>query len=315
MAYIGAVYLLMTYPLGVPYSNYKIEITCEPDGACNNLGDEGMSAQIMVVSDLEMAHPKEVESIDYSDDGVGEWGISSSDYDNYLASNYDTIHYPDYANAVAILCPGGDDIPLDCPEAIDLGAVIPADLNMTFDVWWDLEYGWDFVVIEVANCPADQCTDWYQVVVDPLNIGYYEEWRIWGSTNDWYHAGAGDFPYFYPGIDLATGGPDDDGWVNGMTVDLLNAFDFEGGTMAPFVPSQFMVVRFRIESDAGWNQRGIKIDDLSIPGLDAELNNGFGTDGAEHGLLVHGHNAIRSILGIHWRWRMVCYFPRLRWNN
>jgi plastocyanin len=134
--------------------------------------------------------------------------------------------------------------------------------------------GYDFAVIEVANCPADVCTDWYQVVVDAAAYPYQEEFKLWGSTADWGWLGTGDFAYYYPGLPAV----DDDGWVNGMTVDLLDAYDMVGGTYNAFVPGQFISVRFRMQSDGGWNQRGIKIDDLSIPGLDAELNNGFGTD-------------------------------------
>ena len=92
----------------VPYSNYLICVEADCEGACGNLGDEPECAQILVITDLEMAHWKEMESHDYTGEGEGEWGISSSDTDNYLATNADSTLYPANANAIAQLCPDGE---------------------------------------------------------------------------------------------------------------------------------------------------------------------------------------------------------------
>jgi hypothetical protein len=255
----------------VPYSNYKIVVTCEDENACGNLEDDGESAQILVVSDLEKAHPKEVESIDLSDGGYGEWGPSSSDYDNYLASNYQYWDYPSYTDAVAQICPGtpGAETKIDVSN-IGIGNPV----IMCFDAWWDIEAGWDYAVIEVANYPAEHCTDWYQVEIDPCNFGYDEQYLMWYSTCENYY---GYFNFFYPCLPV----PDGDGWLNGMCVDLNEAFDFLGGLMGAFVRGDEIEVRFRLYSDSGWNQRGIKIDDLDIIGLDPDLNNGYLEDGPD----------------------------------
>jgi hypothetical protein len=353
----------------VPYSNYLICIEADCQGACGNLGDEPECEQILVVTDLEMAHWKEVESHDYTGEGNGEWGISTSDYDNYLATNADGTIYEPNSNAIAQLCPGGDPcidisstwtyggsgtvtyvsenfdsgfgsmiqdgdwitylgeadlwwlnivgdysymmtpvfdasaastLTLDFDSFIDDysggytckvlvddgggfvdvtpwanpitgnvgpgshsidisgfisstvqvmfefdgpyfniddwyvdnleitgmvsgGAFPPAFLNMTFDVWYDLDWGYDFVYLEVANCPCDTIDDWTTVAA----------WT-WDSM-------------FYGG--------DDDGWYT-ETVNIAH----------PGIGEE-ICVRFRFTSDASWEFRGMKLDDLSIDGI------------------------------------------------
>jgi plastocyanin len=66
-----------------------------------------------------------------------------------------------------------------------------------------------------------------------------------------------------------------------MCVDLNEAFDYLGGLMGAFGRGNEIEVRFRLYSDSGWNQRGIKIDDLEIIGLDPDLNNGYLEDGPD----------------------------------
>jgi len=95
----------------VPFCDYLITVSSHPEGACGNLNNNEASVQILSVTDLERAHPKEVDSIDMSGSGEGEWGVSSSDYEYYLASNADSLTYVAYANAVAQLCIGGGDEP------------------------------------------------------------------------------------------------------------------------------------------------------------------------------------------------------------
>jgi plastocyanin len=112
----------------VPYSNYLICIEADCAGACGNLGDEPECAQILVVTDLEMAHWKEIESIDYTGEGNGEWGISSSDTDNYLATNADGTIYEPNSNAIAMLCPNGDDSCIDISDMFTYAPGTPVTL-------------------------------------------------------------------------------------------------------------------------------------------------------------------------------------------
>jgi plastocyanin len=116
-----------------------------------------------------------------------------------------------------------DDVDIYGYEA---GAMTPPDhVYMNFDFWFDIEWGYDYLYIEAANCPCDTIDDWHTIDVI---TGY--------SLYDYY-------------------GADDDGWI-AWTEDLV----FPGmGTE--------ICVRFRLESDASWNMRGAKIDNLEIPGI------------------------------------------------
>ena len=105
----------------------------------------------------------------------------------------------------------------------------PTSLIMEFDAWWDLDAYYDYVYVEVANCPCDLITDWHTVDV-----------FTWDSE---------------------LFGGDDDGWIDDYQVDLV----FPG-------MGQEICVRFRLTSDASWQFRGMKIDDLSIADI------GFGPD-------------------------------------
>jgi hypothetical protein len=155
----------------VPYSNYQICVCAEPDGACGNLEDPCECADILVVRDLEKAHWKEVESIDYTSELNGEWGICSSDYNNYLATNADSNNYPDDAHAIAELCIDGEK-GIDVPS----GAT---DLFMCFDAWWELDAGYDYVFLEVAEFEANDYLDW--IVVDFFTDGSY----VYGGVDEW----------------------------------------------------------------------------------------------------------------------------------
>jgi hypothetical protein len=110
----------------VPFSNYKICITCCPDGACNNLENQTKCVQILAVTNLEFAHFKEVESNDmteYTGDCV--WEICSSDYDNYLSNAGDDCVYDSETNSVLNFAPVklfGDE---DCEDVECFG--IPVD--------------------------------------------------------------------------------------------------------------------------------------------------------------------------------------------
>jgi len=110
----------------VPFCNYLITVTSHPEGACGNLDNYEASVQILSVTDLEQASVKEVDSIDMSGAGGGEWGISTSDYEYYLASNADSLTYPADMNAVAQLCIDGE----ECIDISHLTYVPPTPFNI-----------------------------------------------------------------------------------------------------------------------------------------------------------------------------------------
>jgi len=91
----------------VPFSNYEVcvEAMCEGDV---DPDDNKMCQQILVLDNLEHATLKEIESIDYTDECDEGWGICSSDYNNYLSTNPDTVHYAADSSATLELCPEDD---------------------------------------------------------------------------------------------------------------------------------------------------------------------------------------------------------------
>ena len=205
----------------VPFCNYLITVSSHPEGACGNLDNYEASAQILSVTDIEMANPWEVYSFDLSGSGGGEWGISSSEYEYYLATNADSLTYASNMNAVAQLCLDGE----ECNDISHLIGSGVTSLLMHFDAWWDLDADHDFVYLEVNdNCSCEFECDW-QIVQD---------WT-WYSM---YDAGA-----------------DDDGWVS-VSIDL-----------GPYVSGDEFCLRFRMESDSGYEFRGMKIRDLVIEDL------------------------------------------------
>jgi len=56
-------------------------------------------------------------------------GISSSDYDNYLATNADTELYVEDTQAVAMLCPDGEEC-IDISSLFGGGGVVPMISSM-----------------------------------------------------------------------------------------------------------------------------------------------------------------------------------------
>jgi hypothetical protein len=91
----------------VPFSNYRITVEDITEGSCNNFNCGELSQQILVITDLERAHPKEVESVDYTGTDGGPWGLCTSDYDNYLSSNPDSVFYAANSDYAATLCLDG----------------------------------------------------------------------------------------------------------------------------------------------------------------------------------------------------------------
>jgi hypothetical protein len=120
----------------VPTSMYRIcvEATCADDV---DLSDNIICQDIIVMDDLEFAWDNKMESIDYTSECDGEWGICSSDYDNYISTNPDTNYPAAWANQVLELCPDGESC-LDIshfPSA--LGGFYYIEM---FDSWGD---GWN----------------------------------------------------------------------------------------------------------------------------------------------------------------------------
>jgi hypothetical protein len=261
----------------VPYSNYKITVVCEQ--GCNNCGDPDKYVQILVVSNKEKAHWKEVESIDYTGEG-GEWGISSSDTDNYLASNADYEQYDPNMNAMAVLAPDhGGDCDFPCNDISHLAPIGPGTLLMDFDAWWDIEgYPWDWCELEIATeCPADKYFDWHTVLI----IADWTGQGLWESSEYWYAPGNDGWVLMsnleaggiYTGWDawpvpgrLSIGCVMPDLGFAGIPV-FNNMIDL-GAIIQMIDPTatQFSL-RFRFVSDSGLEFRGIKLDDIFISNL------------------------------------------------
>jgi hypothetical protein len=232
----------------VPYCDYQLKIECEPEGGCDNWPWKiPWQRQIRVTSDKENLHPKEVESIDYTDLSDGEWVISSSDYDNYIATNAG-VHYG-ASNAELILCPsnGGDcGTELGDPCCIDLLPQIAAGLpvDMTFDAWWDLE-GWPFDWVDLLfhpGCPAETSTGWF----------FVDSWDGFSHPPT---------SYWYTGLLPEA---DSDGWVSMGPYPLDLIMQSFGVTEGVF--------RFVFQADGAWDYRGMKLDDFVITNL---LQEGF----------------------------------------
>jgi hypothetical protein len=173
-----------------------------------------------------------METIDYTAINEGVFGISSSDYDNYIASNADNHFYVEDTDYVMQLCPDGE-------KCID----VTAGMLMYFDAWYEIEDGWDYFTIEVAPC-ADTHTwlDWA-----PLTITWPDAFAAPYITGYSQADGHGVFNV-------------DDGWYSADNGEALYVDLSEYGT-GP------MEVRIHFMSDLYTVFRGIKLDDFSIPAL------------------------------------------------
>jgi hypothetical protein len=268
----------------IPYSNYLITVECEE--GCDNCGDPDKEAFILVVSNKEKADDKEVESIDLTGEG-GEWGISSSDYDNYLASNFDTLSYSPNMNIVAQLCPDNDGAcemhDIEDPCCIDvshLGAApFGGQLLMDFTAWWDIEWYWDYCVMEVTTVckePAPTHDEWSPVL-------YFSDGGFWESSEAYYGDDDG-----WIDMSLLELGPVPGGWTGafagasglltayGVPADLATGMIDLGQIIFNLDPTATQFgLRFRFVSDCdprcpndGYGEyRGIKLDDLIITNM------------------------------------------------
>jgi hypothetical protein len=225
----------------VPFSNYRITVSTECEGDIEEDNDE-MHQTILVLDNCEKMTEKEAESMDLTGLGEGEWGICGSDYDNYLSTNPDSEWYESYANSIVMLCPdhSGECDLEDCAINVTHLSV----LELEFDTWFDLEYDFDFVFFEIAEVTRTWDPLLHEWEFDPL---VESDWQVIDVFNDY----SGSWWFF----------PDDDGWVNGYTINLD---DYVDGTIADY---DFMSMRFRIVSDGGWEFRGMLIDDLFIEDL------------------------------------------------
>jgi hypothetical protein len=156
----------------VPFSNYRIcvEALCEGDV---NISNNKRCQDILIVDNLERATLKDLESVDYTDDCQDEWGICSSDYDNYMSTNPTYEYYSEDVNSILELCPDGD-------SCINISGLTLGDVE--FDAWWELENGADFVYLEIHDgCPADYAENWVEVKNWTNN-----SFAI-GDGDGWYH--------------------------------------------------------------------------------------------------------------------------------
>jgi hypothetical protein len=207
----------------VPFSYYKlcVEAICDKDvNPDNNIACQ----QIFVADDLERIDKP--EAIDNSGDCDGEWGLCTGAPQWQLSSNPDSMQYPN-----------------DAIYAVQFKDCLIGDgINpIEFDVWFELEDGWDFVTLEatLSNCPPSTIYDWFTI-------------------SDW--TGSSEFGYTMTG----TGG------TMAMIGDIDDDFDgWYHYTSAPQIPPAGLAytVRFIMDADAYTNDLGFLVDNFYAPGM------------------------------------------------
>jgi hypothetical protein len=206
----------------VPFSRYRIcvETVCEDDIDSDN---NEMCQQIIVMDPLERIDKP--EGTDNTNGCSGEWGICGSDTDNYLSSNPDSEYYA--VDSIFSVYYDG---------CIDADGTAP--ILIEFDAWGDLEDGWDYVYLQVADeCPPDQEIDWAEVEV----FGYQSD-DVWDNALTW---------AYLVGLTYI-----DDGWWHYV-------FD-----ISSFVTDDVYTLRFVMDSDVSWAERGFLIDDFFATGME-----------------------------------------------
>jgi hypothetical protein len=271
----------------VDYCNYLITVICEE--GCENCGDPDSSVMITVTSNKEKADHKEVKSEDLTGEN-GEWGISSSDENNYLATNFNTLLYEPNMNAYAQICPDHDgncdmhdtEDPC-CIDVSHLGvAPFAGQLLLDFNAWWDIEWYWDWCVLEVTTVctePHPRATDWVPILYFS-DLGLPESSEAYFDTSDTLtDDGFVTMSQLelgtYPGGWIPTGIP---GWISmfGVPCDVATGKIDLGQIIANIDPTATQFgLRFRFFSDFdhrcpfdGYGEyRGMKIDWLTIDNL------------------------------------------------
>lgn len=257
----------------VPASNYKITVSVEE--GCANQGNYEVFAQIQSVQTVEVATEGEMEYFDYTATTAGAWGISTSDYDNYLATNPDSTKYPADMNAIAQLCPdnaGNCGVDSGEPCCIDIShlTLAPGVLMMDMDMWWDIEGSpYDYAVMEIAPCGETLATDWEEIfdwgISIPPSSFYYKvkenldaDWVKMSNDVDTSPA------YGYTM-------QEDVDWLSGMLnpgyIPQTGGLDLGQQIMYFFPGETEFQLRIRFVSDSGVNMRGMKFDDLTITGM------------------------------------------------
>jgi hypothetical protein len=125
-----------------------------------------------------------------------------------------------------------DDILIDGTDVHDDPVLVE------FDFWCDLEDGWDYVYLEIADeCPPDQEIDWIFVE----EFGFATEY------------GSG---FVLDGSYLVSLTPIGDDWYHGVwdIATLLSDCDF--------------TLRFVMDSDVSWTERGFLVDNFLATGMD-----------------------------------------------
>jgi hypothetical protein len=158
----------------VPFSNYVVcvEAMCEGDV---DLDDNKMCQELLILDNLEHMTAKATETVDYTDECVDEWGICSSDYDNYLSTNPDSEEYAEDTVTIVELCPDGD-------SCINISGLTLG--NLEFDAWWEIEENYDYVFLEIHDgCPALFNEDWQEV----KNWTGFSGDNLTADGDDWVH--------------------------------------------------------------------------------------------------------------------------------
>jgi len=258
----------------VPACNYKITIECE--SGCGNCGDKEVFAQILSVTTVEVADYKEMETFDYTGGG-GPWCISTSDTDNYLATNCDSTTYEPDLDILANLCPDhAGDCGVDSGEpcCIDIShlTLAPGELMLDMDMWWDVEgFGYDYCYLEIAPCGETFATDWIQLLgwgnYDPFpEASWYYNMNPDSMDSDWVKLSDAVCPNAQWAYTVQG---DVDWWMSVLNPGYIpQPGGLDLGQMLAFygLTGEFQL-RFRFTSDPGFNFRGMKFDDLTITNL------------------------------------------------
>jgi plastocyanin len=153
------------------FCNYEIDVeTMVPDD--DHPENDKMENQIEVVTHLETANEKEIESIDYTGVGDSHWVLSSSDYDMYMwcGDPADTTYGLNY-NDVLMVAPFGN-------PAINAMGCAPDTLVMEWDEYmvlatWGTDF--DYYVVEVCDDVSTLSPNW-QVIFGPQSH-YFAGWQ------------------------------------------------------------------------------------------------------------------------------------------
>jgi len=211
----------------VPYSCYRITIStnCEEAITCCPEDNNAQSIDFCVMDGLEVG--TKLESVDMTEDGNGEWCISSGGMDYYLATQCDASHYVTNANQVAQLCIENDG---DCEGGCSDACILDVSHLVT------MSGGTIFNTIFLEDFETGAAPGWTNI-----NVGAGFGWMIedYGLTSTFEIPSTGTGTYF-ANIDSDASGGGEMATFQSPLIDLTAGGLNPGTTVT-------------IEYDVGWN--------------------------------------------------------------